>query len=222
MNLVVAVDGPAGSGKSTISKMIAEELDLTYLDTGAMYRTITLKMMKLGLNLNDEEKIVKVLDRTKISIENGEFYLDGKNVNEEIRTREVSNNVSKIATIREVRENLVEKQRQISQGKRVILDGRDIGTVVFPDATVKIFLNASANKRAKRRMKDYEQKGIEVDYVTILEEILKRDSIDENRENSPLKKAYDAVEVDTTFLNIEQVVEKIKKIINKKIIDKML
>jgi len=222
MNLIVAVDGPAGSGKSTISKMISKKLDLTYLDTGAMYRIITLKMMKLNIDLDDENEILKVLNETIISVKDDEFYLDGENVNEEIRTREVSNNVSKVAMIREVRENLVEQQRQMARGKRVILDGRDIGTVVFPDATVKIFLNATAGKRAKRRMKDYEEKGIKADYSSILEEIIRRDNIDENRENSPLKKAEDAVEVDTTYLNIEQVVEKIEKIINKKIIDEML
>lgn len=213
--MIIAIDGPAGSGKSTIAKLIAEDLGLVYLDTGAMYRLVTLKALNEGI-LGNLDKIIKMLDKLRIDIKENGFYLDDTNVSEEIRKPVVSENVSDIAAIREVREKMVDLQRKFSESKNVILDGRDIGTVVFPNADVKIFLIADAKERANRRYKELVSKGENVKTEEIYENILKRDKIDSTRKESPLKKANDAIEVDTTSKNIEEVKNEILYIIKQK------
>lgn len=212
--MIIAIDGPAGSGKSTIAKLIAEDLGLVYLDTGAMYRLVTLKALNEGI-LGDFEKIKKMLNNLNIDIKENGFYLDNVDVSDEIRKPIVSENVSDIAAIREVREKMVDLQRKFSESKNVILDGRDIGTVVFPNANVKIFLVADAKERANRRYKELVKKGENVKIEEIYENILKRDEIDSTRKESPLKKAKDAIEVDTTSKNIEEVKNEILNICSK-------
>ena len=210
--MIIAIDGPAGSGKSTISKLVAKDLDLIYLDTGAMYRLVTLKALKMGIldeNLENLDKINELLDNLEIDIREDGFYLDGVDVSEEIRKPIVSENVSKIAAIKEVRIKMVDLQRAFSKAKNVILDGRDIGTVVFPNADLKVFLVADARERANRRYKELTEKGENVSLDEIYQNILMRDKIDSTREEAPLKKAEDAVEVDTTSKNIDEVKEKI-------------
>lgn len=210
--MIIAIDGPAGSGKSTISKLVARDLDLIYLDTGAMYRLVTLKALKMGIldgNLEDLDKINELLDNLEIDIRENGFYLDGIDVSEEIRKPIVSENVSKIAAIKEVRIKMVDLQRKFSKAKNVILDGRDIGTVVFPNADLKVFLVADARERANRRYKELTEKGENVSLEEIYQNILMRDKIDSTREEAPLKKAEDAIEVDTTSKNIAEVKEEI-------------
>ena len=214
--MIIAIDGPAGSGKSTIAKLIAEDLELVYLDTGAMYRLVTLKALNDGI-LGNLDKIIKMLDNLNIDIKENGFYLDDIDVSEEIRKPVVSENVSDIAAIREVRKKMVDLQRKFSESKNVILDGRDIGTVVFPNADVKIFLVADAKERANRRYKELVAKGENVRIEEIYENILKRDEIDSTRKESPLKKADNAIEVDTTSKNIEEVKNEILNIVRKKI-----
>lgn len=210
--MIIAIDGPAGSGKSTISKLVAKDLDLIYLDTGAMYRLVTLKALKMGIldeNLENLDKINELLDNLEIDIREDGFYLDGVDVSEEIRKPIVSENVSKIAAIKEVRIKMVDLQRAFSKAKNVILDGRDIGTVVFPNADLKVFLVADARERANRRYKELTEKGENVSLEEIYQNILMRDKIDSTREEAPLKKAEDAIEVDTTSKNIDEVKEEI-------------
>ena len=216
--MIIAIDGPAGSGKSTIAKLIAKDIGLVYLDTGAIYRLVTLKALNEGIlgngKLSDLGKIKKLLDNLNIDIKENGFYLDDVDVSEEIRKPIISENVSDIAAIREVREKMVDLQRKFSKSKNVILDGRDIGTVVFPNADLKIFLVADAKERAKRRYKELVEKGENVEIEEIYDNILKRDKIDSTRKESPLKKAKDAVEVDTTFKSIKEVKNEILKMIN--------
>ena len=219
--MIIAIDGPAGSGKSTIAKLVAKDMGLVYLDTGAMYRLVTLKALNEGIlgndRLNELEKIKKLLDDLNIDIRGNGFYLDDVDVSEEIRKPVVSENVSDVAAIREVREKMVDLQRKFSESKNVILDGRDIGTVVFPNANLKIFLVADAKERAKRRYRELIQKGENVEIEEIYENILKRDKIDSTRKESPLKKAKDAVEVDTTSKSIEEVKNEILRMVNSNI-----
>lgn len=213
---IVTVDGPAGSGKSTIAKIIAKKYGLTYLDTGAMYRMIALYALENGIDLEDSKSIEAMLENAKLDIVGNQFFLNGKDVSEEIRTPRVSAVVSPVAAIKEVRVKLVDLQREISRGKSVILDGRDIGTVVFPNGDVKIFLIASPEERAKRRLKEYEEKGVEADYESVLASIKERDFIDSTRKESPLKKAEDAHEIDSSTMSIDEVVEVISKYIDEK------
>ena len=210
--MIIAIDGPAGSGKSTISKLVAKDLDLIYLDTGAMYRLVTLKALKMGIldrNSENLDKINELLDNLEIDIREDGFYLDGVDVSEEIRKPIVSENVSKIAAIKEVRIKMVDLQRKFSKAKNVILDGRDIGTVVFPNAELKVFLVADARERANRRYKELTEKGENVSLDEIYQNILMRDKTDSTREEAPLKKAEDAIEVDTTSKSIDEVKEEI-------------
>ncbi|MHA4989392.1 (d)CMP kinase [Cetobacterium somerae] len=216
-NYIIALDGPAGSGKSTIAKVIAKNFGLTYLDTGAMYRMVALYILENNIDFNNVADVENILNNIKVDIIDDKFILNGKDVSLEIRTPEVTKIVSPVSAIKAVRVKLVDLQREISKGKKVILDGRDIGTVVFPNADLKIFLVASPEERAKRRVKDYASKGITEDFETVLKDILERDHTDSTRKESPLKKAEDAIEVDTSFLNIEESVQAISNLIKEKI-----
>ena len=220
--MIIAIDGPAGSGKSTISKLVAKDLNLIYLDTGAMYRMFTLKLLNEKVFFEDKKKIEELLQNLNINIDKESFFLDGKDVSEEIRKSDVSQNVSKVAAIKEVREKMVDLQRKFSQSKDVILDGRDIGTVVFPNADIKIYLVADLKERAERRYREMLEKGQKVSFEEIYKNIADRDKLDSTREITPLKKAADAVEVDTTAKSIEEVKKEILNIykiqqVNKKI-----
>ena len=205
--MIIAVDGPAGAGKSTISKLIAKKLNINYIDTGAMYRAVTYKCLSEGVDVKNEEAVIEVAKRTDIDFRDNNIYLDSKVVNEEIRTREVSANVSDIAKIKEVRYLMVDVQREIGTRNDVILDGRDIGSYVFPNADYKFFLVATPEERGRRRYKELCEKGFEGTLEEIIKDIEKRDEIDSNREFAPLKKADDAIEIDTTGLGIDEVVE---------------
>ena len=220
--MIIAIDGPAGSGKSTISKLVAKDLNLIYLDTGAMYRMFTLKLLNEKVSFEEKKKIEELLQNLNINIDKESFFLDGKDVSEEIRKSDVSQNVSKVAAIKEVREKMVDLQRKFSQSKDVILDGRDIGTVVFPNADIKIYLVADLKERAERRYREMLEKGQKVSFEEIYKNIADRDKLDSTREITPLKKAADAVEVDTTAKSIEEVKKEILNIykiqqVNKKI-----
>ncbi len=205
--MIIAVDGPAGAGKSTISKLIAKKLNINYIDTGAMYRAVTYKCLSEGVDVKNEEAVIEVAKRTDIDFRDNNIYLDSKVVNEEIRTREVSANVSDVAKIKEVRYLMVDVQREIGTRNDVILDGRDIGSYVFPNADYKFFLVATPEERGRRRYKELCEKGFEGTLEEIIKDIEKRDEIDSNREFAPLKKADDAIEIDTTGLGIGEVVE---------------
>lgn len=208
-NIVVAVDGPAGAGKSTISKLVGEKLNLEYIDTGAMYRALTLKVIKEKISIDNIDEINRIIESTKIDFINNNIYLDGENVSEEIRLPIVNENVSYIAKLPKVREYLVKLQKNMGSQKNVIMDGRDIGSNVLKNATTKIFLTASVEERAKRRYEEFKEKGIEHTLETVIKDIEKRDKIDTTREVSPLRKAKDAILIDTTGKCIDKVVDEI-------------
>ncbi len=222
MEFIVAIDGPAGSGKSSVAKNIAKRLEFTYLDTGSMYRAITLRFLKNKIEFDDKESIKQELDDCELDIYMGLVYLDGEDVTSEIRNREVTANVSVVAAIPEVRESMVKMQREIAKDKKIIMDGRDIGSVVFPNADLKVFLVATAQERARRRVRDYEKLGQKINYDEVLKEIIARDRADMERETSPLIKAQDAKEIDTTILGIEDVENIICEMIEKTLIDKII
>lgn len=213
MSFNIAVDGPAGAGKSTIAKMVAKKRNLIYVDTGAMYRAMALYMLRNGVDLTDKERIVELADTVDISIayENGEqvVLLNDENVNGFLRTEEVGNAASAVSTIGEVRRKLVELQKKLAAKSDCIMDGRDIGTCVLPNAQCKIFLTASSEVRAKRRYDELTAKGIQCDYDQILSDIEARDYQDMHREISPLKQAEDAILVDSSYMTIEEVVDRI-------------
>lgn len=215
--MIVAVDGPAGSGKGTVTKGIEKELGFFNLDTGATYRCVALEAFRKGINLDEEEKIIKIANNIDIKIDNtGDkdiILLNGEDVSKEIRSKEVTAIVSQISSIIPVREKMVEIQRILAAGKDVIVEGRDIGTVVFPNADVKIYLDASEAVRAKRRYNENIQNGIDITYNEVLENVKMRDYNDMNKKIGALKKADDAIIIDTTDLTINEVVEKIKNII---------
>lgn len=213
-NLVIAVDGPAGAGKSTIAKMIAKKLNIIYIDTGAMYRALTYKIIKDKINTKDISKIIEVLRDTEIDFKNNHIFLDGEIVDAEIRTNEINKNVSLIAKIKEVREKLVDIQRKIAKDNNVIMDGRDIGSYVLPNATFKFYITASPEERGRRRYEELIEKDGEISLYDIIEEVKKRDRIDSTRDISPLVKTKDAIEIDTTDKNINEVVEIVLEYIN--------
>jgi cytidylate kinase len=218
--IVIAIDGPAGSGKSTTAKLVAKTLGYQYIDTGAMYRTLAFKVIKSGIKIDDVDKISRLAKSVKINFErlNDEqhIFLNGEDVTEEIRTPEVTNASSPISAIPAVREVMVDLQRKIGKNVGIVMEGRDIGTVVFPDADVKIFLIASLNERAKRRQADLQKKNINVDIYNLEREILTRDVRDSSRNNSPLIKARDAREIDTTDITIDDQVKRILDIVQAK------
>lgn len=211
----IAVDGPSGAGKSTIAKAVAKELGIDYIDTGAMYRAIGYKVKQLGISTEDSSSLQEMLDHTDIDFVKGDIILDGKVVNDVIRTPEISMMASKCSALPEVREKLVEIQRGMGRKKSVIMDGRDIATNVLPDAEYKIFLTASAEERAERRYKELSEKGEDVTFEDVLHDIQQRDHNDMTRKLNPLRKAEDARELDTTGLSIDQVIECILKEIRK-------
>lgn len=214
--MIIAVDGPAGAGKSTISKEIAKKTGITYIDTGAMYRAFTLKVLRENIDIGDIEKIREVLLQTRVDFDEGKIYLDGEYVEDKIRGEKVTKNVSAVSSIEAVRNVLVEKQREIAKRRSSILDGRDIGTVVFPDADLKVFLVADVEVRAQRRMKENIEKGMNCDFEEMKAEIIRRDLADSTREISPLKKAEDAVEIDTGNKTIEELSDEIIRIIEER------
>ena len=207
----IAVDGPSGAGKSTIAKAVAQRLGIDYIDTGAMYRAIGYKMLKKGINVDDLEGIQRLLDTTEIDFSKGDIILDGQVINDLIRTPEISKQASSCSAVGIVREKLVDLQQKMERAKSVVMDGRDIGTVVFPDAEYKFFITASPEERAKRRYNELIEKGQKVNYDQVLADITDRDHNDSTREITPLRKAEDAIEVDTTNMTIEEVIEYICK-----------
>ena len=209
----VAIDGPSGAGKSTIAKAVAKELGIDYIDTGAMYRAIGYKVKCRGIDPADEDAVRAMLTDTQVDLQQGEAYLDGENVSAQIRTPEMSMMASVCSQIPAVREKLVQLQREMGTRKSVIMDGRDIGTNVLKDARFKIYLTASAEERARRRFLELQEKGEKQSFEDVLEDIKQRDYNDMTRELNPLRKAEDAVEVDTTGLDIDQVVQKVLEIV---------
>lgn len=220
MSFVVAIDGKAGTGKGTVTKKIAERLGFVTIDTGAMYRCVTVKVLEEKLTQNDMERIEEIANHISIEMKkvNNEqkVYLNGRDVTKEIRTTEVDKNVSWVSAIPYVREKITPLQRKMGQSGNVIMEGRDIGTVVFPNADVKIFLDASDEEIAKRRYKQNIERGMDVTYEQILEDIKRRNEYDSSREVAPLKQANDAIYIDTTKMSINEVVKEIEKIIKKK------
>lgn len=221
MGFVVAVDGTAGSGKGSITKVVAEKLNLVTIDTGAMYRSVTLAMLEQNVGLEETDKIAKILKDIKIEFvedgENKKVFLNGKDVTLKIRSKEVNEFVSPVSTIKIVREHLANMQREMAKSIDVIMEGRDIGTNVFPNADVKVFLDATPEERAKRRFKQNQENGIDIPFEEILKNVKERDYIDSHREIAPLTKAPDAVYIDSTGMTIEEEAEEVIKIIRGKI-----
>ncbi len=213
-NIAVAIDGPAGAGKSTIAKLISKKLKIVYLDTGAMYRAVALKAIRQNIDTSDGKKLSQLVKDINIKVEyideEQRIYLDGEDVSDFIRTPEVSLGASNVAVIPEVRIKMVELQRKIASKCSVVMDGRDIGTYVLPNATLKIFLNASIEERAKRRYNEQLSKGIkDISFEEVKKDIIYRDKNDSSRAFAPLAKAQDAIELDTTIMSIDEVVKKI-------------
>lgn len=217
--LSIAIDGPASSGKSTVAKILAKKLNFVYCDTGSMYRALTFLALKNGIDFNDEMGLTSLISDNTLSFkqtDDGQLvFINDKDVTNEIRQPDVTNGVSFVAKHGKVREMMVALQQEIGRSGGVVMDGRDIGTAVLPDAEVKIFLVASVQERAERRYKENLQKGISTDFETLKKEIEKRDYLDSTREVSPLIQAKDAIKIDTTGMDIEEVVLTIEEIIKK-------
>ena len=222
-NFAIAIDGPAGSGKSTVAKIIAEKLGIIYVDTGAMYRAVALFCTRNGVDTTNEAAVNGILPKINIRIllEEGmqKIFLEDEDVTGKIRTQEVGQGASDVGLILSVREKLVEIQRELAEGTSVIMDGRDIGTNVLTNAQVKIYLNASVEERAKRRLGELESNGITANLDEVRKQIIFRDKNDMTRTHNPLKKAEDAIEVDTTHMDIAQVVDEIIKIKEEKLLE---
>lgn len=220
MGFIVAIDGPAGSGKGTITKIIAEKENLVSIDTGAMYRCVALECLNNGINDTDLDRISKILENIKIELKNNNgnqiVLLNNKDVTKEIRETKVNKVVAKFAAIKAVRDKVTPIQRKMGKLQDIIMEGRDIGTVVFPEADVKIFLDCSVEERANRRYKQNIEKGIKCTYNEVLEGIEERNKLETEREIAPFIKADDAILIDSTNLSIDEVVEKISDIIEKK------
>lgn len=211
----IAIDGPSGAGKSTVAKIIATKLDFKYIDTGAMYRAVTYLVLEREIHIEDEESIIQIADNISIDFSTPDkdgnvlVFVNSRNLTEEIRSVEVDNNVSKVASIPEVREVMLHKQRELAGNNSVVMDGRDIGTRVLPDADLKIFLTATLEERAKRRYYDLVEKEIDIDIAEVKEKIKMRDEKDSNREHSPLKEAEDSYKIISDDLGPEEVANKI-------------
>lgn len=218
--IIVAIDGPAGSGKSISAKLLAKKLGIAYLDTGAMYRAATFLALTENV-LNDPEKLIRLLKSSIIDLKYSDdkilVYLNSRDVTEEIRNQDVNFNVSEISKIPEVRSLLVKKQQEYGKTNSLVAEGRDIGTAVFPEATVKFFLTATIEERAKRRRSEFAAKGDNISFEEMKETIKRRDKIDSERELNPLRKADDAVEIDTSNMTIEEQVEMMASVIKKKL-----
>jgi len=217
--MIIAIDGPAGAGKSTVAKIIAKRIGYLYLDTGAMYRALTLKVLQDNLSLKEEKEISELAAKIKIElISNPEgtlvVLLNGRDVSLDIRKPEITKSVSDIAKIKDVRLVMLEKQRELGRSGNVVLDGRDIGTVVFPNAEKKFYLDANLEERSRRRYKELKGLGQDVTLSAVDADLSNRDRIDSSREFAPLKKADDAIYIDTTFMSIEQVVDTLLSYIN--------
>lgn len=216
MSFIIAIDGPAGSGKGTITKRVANKIGFLRLDTGALYRCLTLEVIRNKIEINDISKMTDIVRNMKIEFVPNEdmneldyVFLNKENVTKEIRSNEVNNIISVISSIKEVRNEMLQIQRNIAKEKDTIMEGRDIGTVVFPNANLKIYLNADIEERARRRYKENMEKGISTTYEEVLQILKNRDKIDMEREVAPLKKAEDAIEIDSTNMSIEEVVDKV-------------
>ena len=221
MSFVVAIDGPAGTGKGTVTDLISKEMGLVNIDTGATYRCVALQAIRNNVAVEEKDKIIKLLDNININMELGPegnlvILLNGEDVSKEIRSKEVTKIVSQVSSIVEVRLKMVEVQRNLAKGKDVIMEGRDITTYVFPNADVKIYLDADEKERAQRRYKEMQEKGIDMSYDEVLKNIQIRDKNDKEKEIGALKIAEDAIYVDTTFLSVEEEKEKVKQIIEEK------
>ncbi len=215
--IAIAIDGPSASGKSTVAKLLASKLNFLYVDTGAMYRAYTLAVLNASLDPKNEEESNSLINKIEISFnDENRITLNGKDVSKEIRENDVANNVSYIASYKNIRLFLVSLQQKLANNKNIVMDGRDIGTYVLKDAEVKIFLNANVEERAKRRFNENKEKNIESSYEDCLENIKKRDYIDSHRDFCPLRKAEDAILIDSTNLSIEEVVSKMEEIIKSK------
>lgn len=216
--MIVAIDGPAASGKSTTAKMVAKKLQMTYLDTGAMYRAVTLALLRSNTDLDDYDSVCQVVDELELDIYDQEgktvVILDGEDVSQAIRSVPVTKNVSAVSAMKYVREAMVEIQRNIGKKTNCVVEGRDIGTVVFPDAEFKIFMVADVQMRAERRLKELQEMGDDRSLQEVMADLKRRDKKDSTRAHSPLQKAGDAIEIDTSMLSINQQVEKVEKIIN--------
>lgn len=213
--MIIAIDGPSGAGKSTVAKLLSKELGFEYIDTGAMYRALAYKAYIKNIEIA-EDKIDEMLKTTTVDYSDNKIYLDNENVESLIRSEIISKGASKISALKNVRVKMVELQRNIAKNKNVILDGRDIGTKVFPDADYKFFITASVDTRARRRYEQHILNGTDVNFNNVLEDIKKRDENDSTREISPLRKAEDAILIDTSNLNVDEVVKAIADIIGGK------
>ncbi len=221
--ITIAIDGFSSTGKSTLAKQLAKELEYVYVDTGAMYRAVAFFAMQqniIGADFFDKDALINALPNIQLEFKFNadlgfaEMFLNGENVEKQIRTIEVSNFVSKVATVSEVRAKLVEQQQEMGKNKAIVMDGRDIGTVVFPDAELKIFMTASAETRAQRRFDELQQKGDNVSYEEVLKNVVERDHIDTHREDSPLVIAEDAIEIDNSYLNKEEQFAAVLELVN--------
>ena len=220
MGFIVSIDGEAGSGKSTVAKEIAKRLGFTYVDTGAMFRCVTLALIRKNIGLNEKEKIMEVLNQIIIEFKNDEaiqrVFLNGEDVTEEIRTEQVDDKVAEFATLGEIRDKLKDLQRNLGKTDNIVMEGRDIGTVIFPNADVKLYIEVSEEERARRRYKQNIEKGINTPYELILENIRKRHKLETEREIAPLVKAEDAILLDTTNMTEEESIDEIIEIIKQK------
>jgi len=215
--MIIAIDGPAASGKSTTARLVAQKLDFLHIDTGAMYRAVTLYFCQHNISLQDTRDIASALDKIQVRLADcGQVFLNDTDVSNEIRTPEVSQRVSAVSALPAVRVHLVDQQRKLARNRNVVMEGRDIGTRVFPAADIKIFLVADVIVRGERRLQELQEQGVDTTLSTIVADLKRRDEIDSSRAESPLSKAADAIVIDTSHLTIAQQVETIVEIVNKK------